>query len=163
MAAIYKVGRKWTYKVSTVTSGLTTDVSYTQEVKAVTNGKAQLEVVTTANGSTTTKTDEVDLTKPYDPASQLEASAAADGSTSTFTQTTSTTESVTVPAGTYASATKLVGQLQTTTAGATSTQDVTSWNDLAIGLVKSITTGTQTAGGLTVTFTATTELQAVVN
>lgn len=144
LAAIYKVGRKWDYEVKAVAAGITTTTSFTREVLKVDGAKATVKTTTTAMGKTTESTAEVDLTQ-----SDMMAviSKSEGGTTSTWTQSAVGDESLTVRAGTFACK-KYTGKFTASSsaggASATNAQDATFWVSTEVGLVKSVTTGSQT-------------------
>lgn len=142
LATIYKLGRKWEYEVRAVAAGMTTTTSFTQEVTKVEGGKATVKIVTTAMGKSTDSTSEVDLTQA-DPMVVVSKSG---NTTSTWSQSAVGDESITVKAGTYAAKKytgKFTAQSSSGGASASNAQDATFWVSLEVGLLKSITKGSQ--------------------
>ena len=139
MLKIYKMGRKWVYELST--AGMTFDT--TQEVVKIEGATATIKTTSTIMGRTSDSTSTVDLSKTDYPTMVSKQVASGNSNTSyTWQQTSTGDESVTVPAGTFAS-TKWVGKLIAagTVTGAvkgTSTADVdmTFWTSTDVGLVK---------------------------
>lgn len=145
-ASFFKVGRKWIYDNTTEVMGTKTTVPFTQEVTAIKDGKATIKTTVTVAGKATDSTADVDTTIS---ANTMAQSSATNGNSTDYNykEISSSSESVTVKAGTYA-ATKTVGKLTYTgtngAASASGDQDVTTWSNADVGLIKSVSTGSQT-------------------
>lgn len=144
MLKIYKLGRKWVYTTTSGVGSATSTIDTAHEVVKVEGATATLKVTTTVMGKTSDSTSTVDLSNKDFTKTVSEQMASGDVKTSyTWQQTSAGNESVTVPAGTYASM-KYTGKLianQSTTSGSTSATgmtdlDTTFWTSDDVGLVK---------------------------
>lgn len=140
LAAMYKLGRKWTYDMMTTgPASLTQEMIW--EVVKVENGKATLKTTITG-GPTGAVSNEsmISLAKGTKPESLFTAQYQADGPVN------SAAEAVTVKAGSYPNAQKVTFKGKAndsssaggTTATANLSNDVTFWWDKMDGLVKQV-------------------------
>ncbi len=161
-AALYKLGRKWTYEGTTESAGTKTTALITREVTKVEGTKAWIKTTTTVASNTSDSTEVVDLAKQVNEID--EAIKGDDGKANyTWTQKSVGTESITVKAGTY-TATKYVGTLTATadnkSVPAGTTQDATYWVNAEVGLIKNDNSGSMSVNGMTITFSSILELTA---
>jgi hypothetical protein len=141
LGRIYKLGRKWVYDTKAGLTGALVSTTMSQEVTRIDGQKATLKVVVTAMGIPTETTTTVDLSAPADGA--VFSQSVAQGGT--WSQASVTREKVTVKAGEF-DTTRYTGTLKLPS-GASET---TFWASDDVGLVKSVTKGTQGLGAYAV-------------
>jgi len=147
LATIYKLGRKWAYETTTQAAGITTSVTMNQEVTKIDGNKATLAVTVDAMGTKSTNTNVIDLSGTN--VANVVSQSTAQGNTKTtvnWNQSAISKESITVKAGTY-NATKYTASLAATgtsgSAAASNNSESTIWTSDDVGLLKSITKGSQ--------------------
>jgi hypothetical protein len=131
MKALYTVGKKWEYALTSNAGGQNTSDTQTWEVTEVKDNKATLKITTKAGSASSI----IDLaeTNPY----------AKLGQTTQLPEGTkvnvgaSTTENVTVPAGTYACL-KTTSTMDMTQQGMAMTNTSDTWVNAGVGLVKTV-------------------------
>ncbi|MEB3327668.1 MAG: hypothetical protein VKQ33_00375 [Candidatus Sericytochromatia bacterium] len=134
LARVYKAGRKWVHETTAGLAGALVTTTMSQEVTRIDGQKATLKVVVTAMGIPTESTTTVDLSQPSDGA--VFSQSVAQGGT--WSQSSVTRETVKVKAGEFAT-TRYAGTLKVPSG----TSETTFWASDDVGLVKSVTKGSQ--------------------
>ncbi|MEB3221767.1 MAG: hypothetical protein VKS61_06775 [Candidatus Sericytochromatia bacterium] len=140
LAAIYPIGRIWEYESTTASPIGPVKTTMRQEVMAIADKKAKLELRIGAMGSFTDTTTYIDLTQG-DVRGAVASGLEAKPGEASWSEAAVASEQLTVKGGTFQT-TKFSGK--STSAG--SSFDATFWVSDEVGLIKSISKGTATAG-----------------
>lgn len=162
VASIWKVGQKYIYDMKATAAGTSTNGTMTWEVLKVEGTMVTLKTSSEIGGVKGPET-----TSTFDAANKEGAGKVGAQSDVTTTLTSTTKESVTVAAGTYANATKYVYEMSGKAKGT-----LTTWVDDSVGLLKSVSTitpetpvlpaGVPMPAGLDLSSSTTMELKGVV-